>query len=132
MTDKLKQIIDKAEFKYEGIFNEFLIIPTGKEYDLFWGKNGFDQMLILAGNYEKEQWYCLTNFSDAFHLLNIRDVNFDVPHDLGCLRVFSYYPIKVLGGSSSVLGFPEKEALKRKLTDFNKNSEIRKGHHESI
>lgn len=96
MTEKLKEIIDNAEFKDEGIFNQFLIIPTGKEYDLFWGKNGFEQMLILASDFETEKWCCLTDYSDVFQLLNIGDINFDVPHDLGCLRVFSHYPIRIL------------------------------------
>ena len=105
MTEKLKRIIDNSEKIEHGVFNEFLIIPSSKLYKGFWGENGFNTMIVLAGSYKKNDWKIVSNLSDTFNLIFSPDVNFDVPSDLECLRVFTSKPIEIFGGFSSVTGF---------------------------
>lgn len=105
MTDKLKEIINNAEHAKEGTFyNEFLIIPTGQKYDGFWGVNGFDKMLILAGHLENDEWAIISDYSDAFNIINQgRTINFDVPSKYDCLRIFFDKSIELTSVGSSVL-----------------------------
>ena len=109
MTEELEKLIQKAECKDHGTFNQFLIVPTGEIYDGFWGVNGYDKMILLARLGNEADWRILTNQSDAFHLLRTRNVNFDVPSDLGCVRVFTDNPIKILCIASSVIGDGEQD-----------------------
>lgn len=115
MTEKLKEIIKNAKHIEEGTFKEFLIIPTGEKYDGFWGENGFDEMIILAGNYNNGEWYLLTNFSDTFNILPFNPfhrmfgINFDSPSDYGCLRVFFDNPIEIESVASSVIARPKED-----------------------
>lgn len=105
MTEKLKEIIDNAEHAKEGTFyKEFLIIPTGQKYDGFWGVNGYDKMLILAGELETDTWAIVTDYSDAFNIINQgRTINFDVPSKYDCLRIFFDESIELTSVGSSVL-----------------------------
>ena len=106
MTEKLEKIIEKAEHKDHGIFDEFLIIPTGEKYDGFWGVNGYDKMILLARSNSQIDFSILTNFSDAFHIFQAENVNFDIPSDLGCVRVFTDKPIVIHDSNvSSIIGY---------------------------
>lgn len=106
MTEKLENIIEKAEHKDHGIFDEFLIIPTGEKYDGFWGVNGYDKMILLARSNSQIDFCILTNFSDTFHIFQAESVNFDIPSDLGCVRVFTDKPIVIHDSNlSSVIGY---------------------------
>lgn len=109
MTEKLKEIIEKAERKESGTFDEFLIVPTGEKYDGFWGVNGFDQMILLAKKKVESEWCILTNYSDSFHLIYIHSVNFDIPSDLNCVRVFLDESIEINGVASSVIGYGQEK-----------------------
>lgn len=112
MTQKLAEIIKNAERKRCGVFNEFLIVPTGEKYDGFWGVNGFDKILLLAKGMNDEDFCILTDYSDSFHLIRSKGVNFDIPSDLGCVRVFTDELIEINYPESSVLGFVKKEVSK--------------------
>lgn len=105
MTDKLKDIIANAEQAHEGFFyREFLIIPKGTKYDGIWGINGFDEMLILAGELETDKWAIVTDYSDAFNIINCGgSINFDVPSKYDCLRIWFDAPIELTSITSSVL-----------------------------
>lgn len=109
MTEKLKEIIEKAEVKESGIFNEFLIVPTGEKYDGFWGVNGFDKMILLAKKRDESEWCILTTYSDSFHLIYTHSVNFDIPSDLNCLRVFLDELIEINTVASSVMGYGKEK-----------------------
>lgn len=109
MTEKLKEIIEKAVHKDSGTFNEFLIVPTGEKYDGFWGENGFDKMILLAKQRDEKDYCILTNYSDSFHLIKIYSVNFDIPSDLNCVRVFLDKPIEINSVASSVIGYGKEK-----------------------
>lgn len=112
MTQELAEIIKNAERKECGVFNEFLIVPTGEKYDGFWGANGFDKILLLAKGMHDEDFCILTDYSDSFHLINSHSVNFDIPSDLGVVRVFTDESIVINYPESSVLGFVKKGGVK--------------------
>lgn len=109
MNEKLQEIINNAVPKSSGQFNEFLIVPTGEKYDGFWGVNGFDKMILLAKKREEKDFCILTNYSDAFHLIKIRSVSFDIPSELNCVRVFLDETIEINDVASSVIGYGKEK-----------------------
>ena len=108
MTEKLKEIINNAIPKSSGTFNEFLIVTTGAKYDGFWGENGFDKMVLLAKKRGEKDYCILTDYSDSFHLIDIYSVNFDIPSDLNCVRVFLDESIEINGVASSIIGYAKE------------------------
>ena len=102
MTKKLKGILEKAKFKDKGEFSEFLIIPTNEIYDGFWGKNGFNKIIILARDHKENEWVELSKCSDVVCLMKNCGANFDVPSDLECIRMFLDKPAFVYGGLSTI------------------------------
>lgn len=109
MTERLKEIIENAVYKDSGIFNEFLIVPTGAKYDGFWGENGFNKMVLLARQRGEQDFCILTDYSDSFHLIKIHSVNFDIPSDLNCVRVFLDESIEFHGVASSVIAYGKEK-----------------------
>lgn len=91
MKAKLKELIDKAEPFAEGDYDMFLLIPSGRMYDGFWGKNGYDSIIILGKLREVENWTRIDNEASDVFTMQLREynghVNFDIPHDLGCFRI---------------------------------------------
>ena len=106
MKTKLKELIDNAEPFATGKYNVFLLITSGEAYDGFFGKNGFDNIIILARNDkydepwdEVEKWWRLDwGSTDDFTLL-VRDYTsrmaFDIPSELGCVRFHIDDPITI-------------------------------------
>lgn len=109
MRKKLKEIIESAPQTKSGTFDEFLIVPSGEQYDGFWGRNGFNNIILLAKRREEATFNILTNYSDVFVLLNIHSVNIDIPTELNCVRVFLDKPIKIHDVTSSVIGYGGEE-----------------------
>ena len=52
MKKALKELIQKAEVRTSGEFDSIMIVPKGK-YDGFWGKNCYDNMLVLGSIYDE-------------------------------------------------------------------------------
>lgn len=91
MKAKLKELIDKAEPFAEGDYDMFLLIPSGRMYDGFWGKNGYDSIIILGKLREVETWTRIDSGASDVFTMQLREynghVNFDIPHDLGCFCI---------------------------------------------
>ena len=106
MRKILKELIDNAEFCEMGIFNEFLIIPTHKAYNGFWGKNGYENMIVLARKFDSETYYRISQEQcDVLNLLYINQVCVDIPDDFGCVRISSDSPIEIRFPASAILGY---------------------------
>lgn len=105
MKKKLKELIENAPFKGVGTFTEFLLIPTNKEYDGFWGKNGYNNVIVLGYNKKEEVW-CKVSYEqcDNMFISNIRNFNMDIPRDLGCIRIWFNDVIELSPPASSVIG----------------------------
>lgn len=102
MTRKLKGILENAKAKTKGEFSEFLIIPSKEAYDGFWGKNGYNKIIVLARDHKENEWVKVSGCSDVLCLMKNCGANFDVPSDLKCLRMSLNKPSFVYGGLSTI------------------------------
>lgn len=106
MRKKLKELIENAEFCVEGVFNEFLIIPTHKAYNGFWGKNGYENIIVLARNFDSKTYYRISQEQcDVLNLIYINNVSVDIPDDVGCVRISSDSSIEIQYPASAILGY---------------------------
>lgn len=107
MKAKLKELIENALPFQEGEYNEFLIIPSGKEYNGFWCKNGYDNIIVLGKKQFETEWVRIDegstdDFSLSFnHYLG--GLNFDIPHELGCIRLRTARNLKIGPVASSIV-----------------------------
>ena len=113
MKEELKDLIDNAPIVEEGLFKHFLIVPSDTVYDGFWGKNGYDNIIVLGefADDSAEQGYKgygridQYSGSDAFHITSILNANIDIPSEFGCVRLWFNEPISVSYPASSICGY---------------------------
>ena len=109
MTDALKELIKTAPIKKSGYFNRFMFVSNG-EYDGFWGKNGYDNIIVLGKAADDEKWYRIACEVDVFNV-NFHEkpvsVSIDIPKEYGIPNLFFHTPIQINydGFTSSVLTF---------------------------
>lgn len=98
MTSKEKNLIERAiiledenemfNLKYRNIY----IINTGKLYDGFWGKNGYNSIIVLALDMDNRLINISRNYQcDAFDIKSqyeYANPRFDIPNDENCFRIF--------------------------------------------
>lgn len=95
MTDKLKNILENAPVKTRGNFR-FLFFLSNGEYDGFWGKNGYDNILIFGYDVELEKWCKIAAYADKFDVFNVKGTfNLDIPHDLGIPVIYFDKPVYI-------------------------------------
>ena len=97
MNKKLKELIKKALPYKDEILNGLLIVNSGKLYNGFWGKNGYNNIIVIGHELRKNntrQYYFLTENSDVVDIENIESCHIDIDHDLGCVGVWFCKPIK--------------------------------------
>ncbi len=84
MTDKLKEIIENAPVKTSGAFRCLFFLSNG-EYDGFWGKNGYDNIMIYGFDDDLKEWCKIAAYADKFDIFSIEKDGFNlhIPHDLG-------------------------------------------------
>lgn len=114
---------------YEGeSYCEFLIIPKEKKYDGFWGENGYNEILILAGSLDKHEWKIVSSDSDVLNLMNLKNANFDVPTDYECLRLFFVHSVEITSTLSACMlcGESEKNATQIYQNLFNNTFDRKK------
>lgn len=112
MTDALKTLIEEAPIKRSGKFRRFLIIPTGEQYDGFWGKNGYNNIILLGQELdqdENDKYYNITDSADVVTLAMIKSIHFDVPTEYNCIRFWTdgYIEIHNEMNVSTIMGYPE-------------------------
>lgn len=107
MKAKLKELIDNAMPFQEGEYNDFLIIPSGKAYDGFWGKNGYDNIIVLGKKKLETEWVRIDVGSTDVFSLSLRNyiggMHFDISHDLGCIRFVTDKALKIGPVASSII-----------------------------
>lgn len=114
MTEELEKLIKTAPNISSGTFREFLIVPTNEAYGGFWGKNGYDNILILARLYSKgdDTWYKLCAGADIFYVYDTYKqincgFNLDIPTEYGVPRIWFNVPIEIDGlnmNPSAIIG----------------------------
>lgn len=111
MNKHLKELIDNSEFCVEGIFNEFLIILTHKKYNGFWGKNGYENMIVLARHFESDTWYRISQEQcDVFDITGVHSFGIDIPEKYGCVRISSDEAIEISYPASAILGYKKEQS----------------------
>ena len=106
MKKKLKELIENAPYKRVGTFTQFLLIPTNEEYNGFWGKNGYNNVIILGYDKKEEIWCRLSpQQCDNMNISHVRNFDMDIPSDLGCIRIWFDNDIVIFPPSSCVIGY---------------------------
>lgn len=104
MTNKLKAIIAKAKPGDYGLYDEFLVIPTNKPYNGFFGPNGYNNLIILGRKLRSGEEFkrlCLDECDVLW--LQTYSVNIDVPTDLECIRIWLDRPVCISDTSISTI-----------------------------
>ncbi len=95
MKKALKELIENATTKTEGVFFDLLFVSNGK-YDGFWGVNGYDKILLFGKDAEDKQYYKIADHIDVVEIWLDRHVQVDIPTKYGVPRLnFNAQPFKV-------------------------------------
>ena len=94
MKKALKELIENADVKRAGEFRAFLTIPNGI-YNGFWGKNGYDNILLLGQSADDNKWYKIADAIDAIHLFYPPSLNWEIPSKYGVPRFWTHEPIRI-------------------------------------
>lgn len=94
MKKALKELIENAEVKRAGEFRAFLTIPNGI-YNGFWGKNGYDNILLLGQSAEDGKWYKIADKIDAIHFFYPPALNWEINSKYGVPSFWSHRPISI-------------------------------------
>ena len=110
MKKALKELIEKAEVKRVGEFYAFLMIPNGI-YDGFWGKNGYDNILLLGQSFPDRKWYKIADKIDAIHFFYPPSLNWEIESKYGVPCCWTNKPISIEydGFTSSIIACKRRE-----------------------
>ena len=83
MKKALKELIANAPEKLVGDYRALMFVTNGI-YDGFWGKNGYDNILILGQDAADYQWYKVSYSGDVFNLSQLKGtLCLDIPSKFG-------------------------------------------------
>lgn len=108
MKKALKELIENAE-PYNGqAVCDFLIIPSGKKYQGFWGKNGYNKIIILGRSYAENKVFRIDtayehDVIDFYRLKDATHGQIDIPQEYNCIRLHFGKYVKVNNAVSSLL-----------------------------
>lgn len=108
MKKALKELLEKAE-QYNGQpLNDLLIIPNGEKYTGFWGKNGYNKIILLGRNHKEDKIYRIDtpnqhDVIDFYRLKNAAHGQIDIPSEYNCVRLNFNKSIIVDNSVSSLL-----------------------------
>lgn len=107
MKKALKELIDNAPRRDCGEYAYFLLIPTNKMYNGLWGKNNYNNIIVLGYDKVEKKHYRLDSVcgSDDFGVSQIYSAHIDIPREYGCLRMHFSEPVSVRYPASSVLAY---------------------------
>lgn len=99
MKKALKELIENSEpLKGEKLFNRIMFISNGI-YKEFWGKNDYDNMIILAQEDKTNIWFRITGKNqqcDVFFIYTCNmGFNLDIPTKYGIPSIWFNKPVKI-------------------------------------
>lgn len=97
MRKKLKELIENAPIITSGTFSSFLIVSNG-EYNGFWGKTGYDNIMVFAKPWMQKTYYKLSTHADKltiFDMKNAGTFNLDIPKEYGVPRIWFHHPVEI-------------------------------------
>lgn len=95
MKKALKELIENTEFKRKGKFSNFIIVSNGV-YDGFWGKNGYNNILLLGFDAEDKKYYKITDSADVFSIFDFKEIysfSLEIPSEYGVPRIWFTKPV---------------------------------------
>lgn len=97
MTDAFKELVKNAPLRTSGLFYRFMFASNGI-YDGFWGKNGYDNIILLGQAADDETWYRIASEIDVLQVYRIGAngmVSVDIPSEYGVPCLFFDKPLRV-------------------------------------
>lgn len=99
MKKALKELIENAKpYDSNKSFNRIMFLSDGV-YKGFWGKNGYNNILILAQELNSGEWYKITKDGqscDWFYICSCNmSFNLDIPKEYGIPSIWFDSPIRI-------------------------------------
>lgn len=99
MKKALKELIENAKpYDRNKYFNRIMFLSDGV-YNGFWGKNGYNNILILAQECNSGEWYKITEDGQSCDVFNIykcsMSFNLDIPKEYGIPSIWFGNPIRI-------------------------------------
>lgn len=88
MKKAVQEFIAKAVPRKHNSFNELYVIDSEKEYDGFWGKNGYNNIILIGRAKGCEDYELITDFSDAIHCFK-GGFNIEIQKETGIVALWS-------------------------------------------
>lgn len=95
MTKKQKEFIAKAKPKTSEMFKGLYIADSGKAYDGFWGKNGYNSMVII-GETTSGELETLSDYSDVICCFAKQGFSADIDRKNRMLHIWFDEPVQIL------------------------------------
>lgn len=106
MRKALKKIIDTAEERSVGYFDSLMFVPNGI-YNGFFGKNGYDNILILGYVRSEQKWFIVSRYDDVFSIYQLNGTfNLEINSAYGVPTIWFNKPVYIDDSMhlSSVIG----------------------------
>ena len=106
MKKALKELIAEAPMKEKGTFQQLMFVSNGV-YDGFWGKNGYDNIMILGYDAKDKKWYKVSDKGDVFNIFGkMKSFNLDIESKYGAPTIWFNNPIHIdnSDGLSTITG----------------------------
>ena len=98
-SKKKKNKLIKSAKTYDGksLFNSIYIINSEKNYDGFWGQNGFRKIIVIGVTAENELFKIENNQYDLLEINNPYDysLRFEISNKNDCLHMFVNDPYRI-------------------------------------
>lgn len=94
MKKAVKELIAKAVPRKHDSFYELCVIDSEKAYDGFFGKNGYNNIILIGRAKGCEDYEKITDFSDAVHVFN-GGFNIEIKKEDGIVRLWSEREFKL-------------------------------------
>ena len=108
MNKALKELIAQCEPYVDGTpFSSAYLIPSGKLYNGFWGKNGFNKFYIVCN--EGDKHYLVGGCAEC-DLVEIRPLStayFDIPNQYNALLVRGNFKFVIFNSTLSIITIEE-------------------------
>ena len=92
MNKYQKELIARCETYPLGTpFDCLYIIPSGKLYNGFWGKNGYNKIYLVCQVHiegQGDKYYLIGNEYEI-DVVELPNTRFDIPEKLNCIRCFA-------------------------------------------
>lgn len=95
MKKALKELLENAK-PYNGeTLTSILIIPSGKAYTGFWGRNGYNRLIVIGQNEENDYLVSTEYQQDVINCFTKTGFSVDVSSKYNCVCIFglNYFTI---------------------------------------